>query len=172
MANSTLVRLGSIAERRWGLVTTAQAEDAGVSRKQLARMASAGAIERVAQGVYRMAGAPLAAAVRGDAEILVTFNTGDFPDTATSVHDITVVHPDGFLLDRLDLYPGATVAALRVQARSYKAPEMDVEDLLGRLASAGVPSSPLRQDATCNSAEAAEPEAEVGLGRPCGARRL
>lgn len=58
VADSTLVRLGSIAERRWGLVTTAQAEDAGVRRKQLARMASAGAIERVAQGVYRMAGAP------------------------------------------------------------------------------------------------------------------
>jgi predicted transcriptional regulator of viral defense system len=58
MADSTLVRLGSIAERRWGLVTTAQAEEAGVSRKQLSRMASAGAVERVAQGVYRMAGAP------------------------------------------------------------------------------------------------------------------
>jgi hypothetical protein len=58
VADSTLARLGSIAERRWGLVTTAQAEDADVSRRQLARMASAGAIERVAQGVYRMAGAP------------------------------------------------------------------------------------------------------------------
>jgi Transcriptional regulator, AbiEi antitoxin len=58
VADSTLARLGSVAERRWGLVTTAQAENAGVSRKQLARMASAGAIERVAQGVYRMAGAP------------------------------------------------------------------------------------------------------------------
>jgi hypothetical protein len=58
VADSTLVRLGSIAERRWGLVTTAQAEDAGVSRKQLSRMASAGAIERLAHGVYRMAGAP------------------------------------------------------------------------------------------------------------------
>jgi predicted transcriptional regulator of viral defense system len=41
-----------------GLITTAQAQKAGVSRKQLSRMASAGAIERVAQGVYRMAGAP------------------------------------------------------------------------------------------------------------------
>ena len=59
VADSTLARLGSIAERRWGLVTTSQAENVGVSRKQLARMASAGAIERVAQGVYRMAGAPL-----------------------------------------------------------------------------------------------------------------
>jgi hypothetical protein len=50
VADSTLARLGSIAERRWGLVTTAQAENAGFSRKQLARMASAGAIECVAQG--------------------------------------------------------------------------------------------------------------------------
>jgi len=58
MAGSTLVRLGSIAERRWGLVTTAQAADAGVSRKQLSRMATSGAIERVTHGVYRMAGAP------------------------------------------------------------------------------------------------------------------
>lgn len=58
VADSTLARLGPLAERRWGLVTTAQAQSAGVSRKQLARMAASGALERVAQGVYRMAGAP------------------------------------------------------------------------------------------------------------------
>lgn len=58
MADATLARLGTVAERRWGLITTAQAEGVGVSRKQLSRMASSGALERVAQGVYRMAGAP------------------------------------------------------------------------------------------------------------------
>ncbi|MBT0770180.1 type IV toxin-antitoxin system AbiEi family antitoxin domain-containing protein [Kineosporia sp. J2-2] len=58
MADATLARLGSLAERRWGLVTTAQAEQVGVTRKQLSRMAAAGALERVARGVYRMAGAP------------------------------------------------------------------------------------------------------------------
>lgn len=58
VADSTLVALGSIAERRWGLFTTAQAEAAGVARKKLSRMASTGAIERVSHGVYRMAGAP------------------------------------------------------------------------------------------------------------------
>lgn len=58
MADATLVRLGSIAEQRWGLFTTAQAAAAGVGRKQLSRMATAGAIERVAHGVYRAAGAP------------------------------------------------------------------------------------------------------------------
>jgi excisionase family DNA binding protein len=81
----------------------------------------------------------LAAAVRGDAEALITFNAGDFPDTSTSSYGITVIHPDDFLLDQLDLYPGATLASLRTQVRSYKAPEMDIEDLLGRLASAAVP---------------------------------
>jgi predicted nucleic acid-binding protein len=60
----------------------------------------------------------LAAAVRSDAAVLVTFNTDDFPDTSTAAYDITVVHPDDFLLDQLDLYPGHTVAALRDQARS------------------------------------------------------
>jgi predicted transcriptional regulator of viral defense system len=58
VADVTLVRLGAIAERRWGLITTAQAQAVGVTRKQLSRMASSGVIERVAQGVYRMAGAP------------------------------------------------------------------------------------------------------------------
>lgn len=58
MADSTLARLGSIAERRWGLLTTAQATSAGVSRKQLVRLAASGVIERIAHGVYRMAGAP------------------------------------------------------------------------------------------------------------------
>ena len=77
----------------------------------------------------------LAAAVRSDAAVLVTFNTDDFPDTSTAAYDITVVHPDDFLLDQLDLYPGHTVAALRDQARSYSAPAMSIEDLLGRLAS-------------------------------------
>ena len=81
----------------------------------------------------------LAAAVRGDAEVLVTFNTDDFPGTSTAPYDLLVIHPDDFLLDQLDLYPGATIGALRDQALSYASPAMDIETLLGRLAAAGVP---------------------------------
>jgi predicted nucleic acid-binding protein len=81
----------------------------------------------------------LAAAVRSDAEVLVTFNIRDFPDSSVAAYDITIVDPDDFLLDQLDLYPGSTIAALRDQASSYTAPAMSVEDLLGRLSSAGVP---------------------------------
>lgn len=58
MSHGTVAVLGRIAEERWGLVTTAQAEEAGVSRLQVSRLAAAGVLTRVLQGVYRMAGAP------------------------------------------------------------------------------------------------------------------
>lgn len=58
MADRTIALLGELAAHRWGLFTTSDAEAAGVRRKQLTRMAASGAIERLAQGVYRMAGSP------------------------------------------------------------------------------------------------------------------
>ena len=58
MAGSTIAKLGSIATEQWGMITTAQAGNAGVSRKTLSSLTASGALERLAQGVYRMAGAP------------------------------------------------------------------------------------------------------------------
>ena len=55
---STLRRLSRITEDQWGLVTRRQAELAGVSRATLQRLASAGVLERVAHGVYQLAGVP------------------------------------------------------------------------------------------------------------------
>jgi predicted nucleic acid-binding protein len=81
----------------------------------------------------------LAAAVRGRARVIVTFNVSDFPADSLDQYDITVISPDEFLLDQLDLYPGHTVAVLRAQASDYDSPAMSVEELLGRLAAAGVP---------------------------------
>jgi len=57
---STLGRLAGIAEDQWGLVTRRQAEHAGVSRATMARLVAGGAVlERVAHGVYHLAGAPV-----------------------------------------------------------------------------------------------------------------
>jgi len=55
---STITRLAPIAEDQWGLVTRSQAELAGVSRATLQRLPSEGVLERVAHGVYHLAGAP------------------------------------------------------------------------------------------------------------------
>lgn len=53
-----MIGLARIAEQRRGMLTTAMAEEIGVARNTLSRMAARGALSRVAQGVYRVAGAP------------------------------------------------------------------------------------------------------------------
>lgn len=58
--DSTLTRLASVSESQWGLITRRQAEGAGVSRPTIDRLAADGSVlERVAHGVYRLAGAPI-----------------------------------------------------------------------------------------------------------------
>jgi predicted nucleic acid-binding protein len=81
----------------------------------------------------------LAAAVRANAEVLVTFNLSDFPEPALKPYDVAAVHPDEFLLDQLDLYPGLTVEVLRQQAGSYRREPTTVSGVLVLLERSGVP---------------------------------
>lgn len=81
----------------------------------------------------------LAAGIRANCEVLVTFDLKDFPDESVAAYDIEIVHPDKFLLDQLDLYPGPTVGVLRQLIDDYSSPTLEMEDLLVRLADAGVP---------------------------------
>lgn len=56
---STVERLGHIAEDQWGLVTRRQAQDAGISPRTLDRLAAGAAfVRRIAHGVYQLIGAP------------------------------------------------------------------------------------------------------------------
>jgi predicted nucleic acid-binding protein len=82
----------------------------------------------------------LAAAVVANAEVLVTFNLKDFPRASTEQYGIEVVHPDEFLQDQLDLYPGPVVRSLCQQVEDYRNPSMTVQDLLSHLAAAGLSS--------------------------------
>jgi predicted nucleic acid-binding protein len=81
----------------------------------------------------------LAAAVRANAEVVVTFNLADFPDPALKPFDIIAIHPDDFLLDQLDLYPGMTMEVLRQQAASYQREPTTVPGVLVLLERGGVP---------------------------------
>lgn len=81
----------------------------------------------------------LAAAVRGGAEVLVTFNTKDFPPASVEPFDLEIVHPDAFLLDQLDLYRAPTLRALVELVEGYDSPAMTVDDFLLALTRAGVP---------------------------------
>ena len=58
----------------------------------------------------------LAAAVRGDAQVIVTFNLKDFPPIALSHWGIEAQHPDDFLLYQYDLNPTVVISKLHEQA--------------------------------------------------------
>lgn len=55
---AALGQLADLAEAQHGLLTARQAEVRGVARRDLARLVQIGGMERVAYGVYRVAGAP------------------------------------------------------------------------------------------------------------------
>lgn len=82
----------------------------------------------------------LAAAVRADAGAIVTFNTSDFPDYSIEPFEIEVIHPDTFLLDQLDLAPGAVVDELARQASANRRAPKTLAQLLDALDRAGVPA--------------------------------
>lgn len=81
----------------------------------------------------------LAAAVASGSQVIVTFNLKDFPVEALSGHDIDAVNPDDFLLDQLDLYPGAVMAALAAQISATTRPHLTPLMLLDALGRCGVP---------------------------------
>lgn len=81
----------------------------------------------------------LAAAVLANAEVLVTFNISDFGERALKPYDVVAIHPDDFLLDQLDLYPGTTLEVLRQQAASYRRQPNTVAGVLVLLERTGVP---------------------------------
>ena len=58
MYRSSLARIVPIAEDQWGLITSRQISRAGVDPDAVHRLVEALLMERVAHGVYRIAGAP------------------------------------------------------------------------------------------------------------------
>jgi len=81
----------------------------------------------------------LAAAVRANAEVLVTFNIKDFPATAVKPYDIDVVRPDDFLLDQMDLGPATVLQCLQQQVSAYQNPNVTLGELLAHFETLGLP---------------------------------
>ncbi len=81
----------------------------------------------------------LAAAVRIGAQAIVTFNLDDFPASALEPLGLEAKHPDDFMIEVLDLAPGAIAAAIHAQAGALKTPPKTVADLLETLQRQGLP---------------------------------
>lgn len=81
----------------------------------------------------------LAAAIKGQAEAIVTFNLKDFPQEHLSQFNLWAQHPDEFIRDLIDLSPESVlVAAHRCRAR-LKNPPKTVDDYLDTLLAQQLP---------------------------------
>lgn len=72
----------------------------------------------------------LAAAIRCQAGVIVTYNLRHFPAEVLSSYGIDVQHPDEFVSHLFDLDPGHVCAAIRDQRSSLLNPPMSAAELL------------------------------------------
>lgn len=81
----------------------------------------------------------LAAAIRANAQVIVTSNLSDFPAEQLDPYSIEAQSPDQFVLHLVDLAPATVAAAVTQQADALRNPPQTLAELLDRLARNGLP---------------------------------
>ncbi len=80
----------------------------------------------------------LAAAIKGQANIIVTMNLKDFPDSILSEYEIEAQHPDIFIADLIDLYPMQVATAAETCRKRLKNPRKSIDEYLEILLKQGI----------------------------------
>lgn len=80
----------------------------------------------------------VAAAVRSNAEIIVTLNLKDFPTPALDTFGIEALHPDDFIMDLFDLNGALVLSAVSTQRSNLRKPSMSVDDYFAALLRQGM----------------------------------
>jgi len=80
----------------------------------------------------------LAAAIRCNASVIVTFNERDFPAARLATFGIEVQHPDEFIDNLFDLDQAAVVAAAQKQRSTLRNPPIDADRYLEILLKQGL----------------------------------
>jgi predicted nucleic acid-binding protein len=83
----------------------------------------------------------LAAAIKGEAQIIVTMNLKDFPSKVLQKYEIEAKHPDDFVFQLIELAPDAVMVAAETHRQSLKNPPKSVEEFLASLETQGLPKS-------------------------------
>ena len=86
----------------------------------------------------------LAAAIKANAQIIVTANLSDFPSRVLVPFNVEAQHPDDFVLDLIDSAPGLVVMTVQEQAASLRSPARTVNELLETLLQLGLVQSVAR----------------------------
>ena len=83
----------------------------------------------------------LAAAIKCNASVIVTFNLKDFPVEILDTFDIEPVHPDDFIADLWDLDKAAVLEAAQRQRASLKNPPHSARQYLNKLLQQKLPET-------------------------------
>ena len=83
----------------------------------------------------------LAAAIKGQADVIVTFNLKDYPPDILGVYDLNAQHLDVFVRHLIDLWPSAVIAAARTVRSRLKNPPRTVDEYLQTLERQGLVST-------------------------------
>jgi hypothetical protein len=83
----------------------------------------------------------LAAAIKANAQVIVTANLTDFPADKLAPFSIEAKHPDEFVLDLIDLAPAKAALVVSEQAASLRNPPRTVHDVLDTLQEQGLVQS-------------------------------
>ena len=83
----------------------------------------------------------LAAAIRCNADAIVTFNLKDFPQDYLASYHIDVLHPDDFVYYQIDMAPPICCRVIQQQRDALKNPPMEVEEFLSILQKQQLPQT-------------------------------
>ncbi len=72
----------------------------------------------------------LAAAIRGNADAIVSLNTKDFPADVLSKFDIEIQTPDQFVLNQIMLHPPRALTAIKKMRDRWERPSMSASDMV------------------------------------------
>lgn len=83
----------------------------------------------------------LAAAIKGQAQIIVTANLKDFPKKILTPYEIHAMHPDDFVLACIDRGKAKAIKALKNQVKYLQNPPLPIEKVLENLKRCGLVKS-------------------------------
>lgn len=83
----------------------------------------------------------LAAAIRGQADVIVTLNLADFPRHVLRAYDIEPMHPDDFIRSQAELSPHTVVEAAKTCRRRMHNPPRDAEEYIAIIRRQGLPAT-------------------------------
>jgi len=83
----------------------------------------------------------LAAAIRSNADSIVTFNQKDFDETELQKYDLFTEHPDEFVSNMLGVHTPRVIATVRKMRLRLKKPAVQVTEFLETLHRQGLPQT-------------------------------